>query len=700
MDDYDRFEEDEPLQQAPRRSRPPIGPAGLSLLGGAILLAVCAAILGLSANNTVQINDIKGRQDTTCVNMNTLNVYNNAVRQAIAGSFPSDSTIAVGNDVDGGRVVAMVNTVAMIYRKSTMELLYQNTLAALFGNIVTGDIYVTYDSISDRFFASVFFVNQCAQGINVSAPLSLAGTQCMGTATFGAVNYSIGDTAVVNSIPQNGCTPFTNAAAVNGTIVLIQRGGCTFVVKAANAYAAGAIAMITYNNVGTIEIQRMGGSSTVPIPCVSVGQTLGNAMYAASPGLSLSLTDINITATSNTLFSVVVSTNSAPSSDADFYAFPTFTTPLWTNVIGDFPKHTVTADAFFLATNDFDANIDYIGAHIGAFDKANMLSGTSVDFLWEEVFPQQPFLMPAQQRMPIGGFNQPAYFVGMSIPLPGESEYLMSAMSVFSATYDGMTSLTPVRVPITPVEFPSGDFFPPAMRQPPPAPLGLESLGGFSTAVVSKGSLWCTLTHNVSTVRTTVRWMEMDISTTWSNGDITLVQEGDINQSPDLDVAFPAIDIDRDGNMMIAFTVSGPNQFPSIGYTGRLASDEKGALRYPISIFAQGNSSYLADVTGRNRWGDYTGGMFDPVDRKTFWMFAQIPDPNGLFNVNGSAIQWTSTIGTARIDARGDCPANPKTHAQVKKINLKAEERYANLHPSPYPPQAPEEKDGPKTDDE
>jgi hypothetical protein len=194
--------------------------------------------------------------------------------------------------------------------------------------------------------------------------------------------------------------------------------------------------------------------------------------------------------------------------------------------------------------------------------------------------------------------------------------------------------------------------------------------------------------------------MELDVSTVWSNGQVTLIQEGDINQSQDIDVAYPHLDIDRDGNMMITLAVSGPNQFGSVGYTGRLATDEKGAVRYPIVIFAPGNVSFQSSAEGRNRWGDYAGGAFDPVDRKTFWMFGQIPDPNGLFNANGTATQWTSAIGTARLDRRGDCPANPKTHAQVRKINPSAEERYANSHPSPYPPQEPEDEDGPEPDDE
>ncbi len=46
----------------------------------------------------------------------------------------------------------------------------------------------------------------------------------------------------------DGCTAITNAAAVAGRIALIDRGTCTFVVKAKNAQDAGAVAVVIANN--------------------------------------------------------------------------------------------------------------------------------------------------------------------------------------------------------------------------------------------------------------------------------------------------------------------------------------------------------------------------------------------------------------------------------------------------------------------
>ena len=52
----------------------------------------------------------------------------------------------------------------------------------------------------------------------------------------------------VGPATTDGCSAFTNAAAVAGKIALIERGTCGFALKARNATDAGAAAFIIYNN--------------------------------------------------------------------------------------------------------------------------------------------------------------------------------------------------------------------------------------------------------------------------------------------------------------------------------------------------------------------------------------------------------------------------------------------------------------------
>src|SRR5690606_34135089 len=51
---------------------------------------------------------------------------------------------------------------------------------------------------------------------------------------------------------SDACTPAINASELNGKIVILRRGDCTFVSKVKNAQIAGAIAVIVVNNVDGI----------------------------------------------------------------------------------------------------------------------------------------------------------------------------------------------------------------------------------------------------------------------------------------------------------------------------------------------------------------------------------------------------------------------------------------------------------------
>jgi len=81
----------------------------------------------------------------------------------------------------------------------------------------------------------------------------------------------------------DGCSTPTNAAALAGKIALADRGRCSFVIKAANAQAAGAIAIIIHNTSAGV-FGTPGGVSQIPMVMVTFanGNTLRAAIAAAA----------------------------------------------------------------------------------------------------------------------------------------------------------------------------------------------------------------------------------------------------------------------------------------------------------------------------------------------------------------------------------------------------------------------------------
>jgi aminopeptidase Y len=134
---------------------------------------------------------------------------------------------------------------------------------------------------------------------NTFITLSPAVLERVAPAPAGPVATSIlsysgsGDvTAAVTAVPgpasdaTPGCEAADFAGFPAGGVALVSRGGCTFALKAQNAYAAGAAAVVIANNAPGDLNGTLGDAFTLDIPVTSVTQAVGTEL-AATPGLVL-----------------------------------------------------------------------------------------------------------------------------------------------------------------------------------------------------------------------------------------------------------------------------------------------------------------------------------------------------------------------------------------------------------------------------
>ncbi|MEZ5532783.1 MAG: S8 family serine peptidase [Steroidobacteraceae bacterium] len=129
---------------------------------------------------------------------------------------------------------------------------------------------------------------------DVTAPASVAGTypslEGAGPVTFAQAGPISG--SLVLADPVIGCGPLNNAAAIAGNVAFIRRGTCGFIDKYLNAQAAGATAIVVFNdgaNSTRIDPIVMGGlDDRVTIPGLMISSTVGNAL-AATSGVAVTL---------------------------------------------------------------------------------------------------------------------------------------------------------------------------------------------------------------------------------------------------------------------------------------------------------------------------------------------------------------------------------------------------------------------------
>lgn len=122
-----------------------------------------------------------------------------------------------------------------------------------------------------------------------------------------------------------------------------------------------------------------------------------------------------------------------------------------------------------------------------------------------------------------------------------------------------------------------------------------------------------------------MRWYEIRQDGT---GKWSLFQEGTYSPTSDTDNRWMgSISMDDQGNIGMAYSVSGPNTYPSIRYTGRLATDPLGKMTLIEQNAFSGTGSQTAN-TGGDRYGDYSHLSLDP-DGKTLWHTTQYVATDG-----------------------------------------------------------------------
>ena len=129
----------------------------------------------------------------------------------------------------------------------------------------------------------------------VNAPAPVAGGYQAVLATFGPQTVAPVTGNVVIVTDGTGGTseacnanPYTNGAALNGNVALIDRGNCSFVEKVQNAESDGAIAVIICNNIADTPFAMGGADPGIGIPSIMISQ--GNcATIRAQAGLNVTI---------------------------------------------------------------------------------------------------------------------------------------------------------------------------------------------------------------------------------------------------------------------------------------------------------------------------------------------------------------------------------------------------------------------------
>jgi len=127
-----------------------------------------------------------------------------------------------------------------------------------------------------------------------------------------------------------------------------------------------------------------------------------------------------------------------------------------------------------------------------------------------------------------------------------------------------------------------------------------------------------------------VRWAQLDPATANFVQGGVFASDGEFRSFPDLAV-------NACNDVLIGYTKSSPDMFPSVYFTGRISSDPVNTLR-PEAELKAGEVPYSAFDSVPRRWGDYTGATSDPNGDLLWYLGEYSRD-------NAASTKWANMIG-------------------------------------------------------
>ena len=336
---------------------------------------------------------------------------------------------------------------------------------------------------------------------------------------------------------------------------------------------------------------------------------------------------------------IAVSTTSDATGSYYLYEFD-----FGTDVFFDYPKIGVWPDGYYMMANEFPTNSETsAGVGVFAFERSKMLLGQ----------PARVVFFDESQHNPTGG-----QYIGM---LPGDldgSSLPAAGSPNWFAEVDDPTGIPPQSVGDTgfdlrmwafhvdwtnPANSTFGNNGAPNTTQQVAEFVRPQCVYGYGDCAPQKGgpqqldvlgdrlmfrmpyrklnnnTASILLNHSVQTPdgKVGIRWYEVRIP---RGGSPSIYQQG--TYAPDDTTTNPlwcwmgSIAQDKNGDIALGYSASGPNDYPSIRYTGRAAGDPLNQMTQVEQVGFTGTGPQT-EVEGR--WGDYSDLTVDPVDDCTFW---------------------------------------------------------------------------------
>jgi hypothetical protein len=299
----------------------------------------------------------------------------------------------------------------------------------------------------------------------------------------------------------------------------------------------------------------------------------------------------------------------------------------------DYPKFGIWPDGYYMSANRFGTG-GWQGNGAYAYDRTAMLAGNpAAQRISFEMSVGYVTLYPADCDGTFPAAGTPNYFGYIKTNNPqsfGIYEFHADFTNPSNSTFGNLLNL-----PVT-----SFNTLQEGITQKGTS-TKLETLGdrlmyrlqyrvfnGYSAMVVN---------HSVDagSNRAGVRWYEFRKST----GPWGIYQQSTYAPTDNNSRWMGSMAMDTAGTIALGYSVSGPNLYPAIRYTGRYKNDALNQMTIAERTIMHGGGCQTGSWSGRSRWGDYSGMSVDPACPTTFWFTTE-------YYPTTSTSNWFTRVGS------------------------------------------------------
>src|SRR6202030_3723976 len=102
-----------------------------------------------------------------------------------------------------------------------------------------------------------------------------------------------------------------------------------------------------------------------------------------------------------------------------------------------------------------------------------------------------------------------------------------------------------------------------------------------------------------------------------------------------------SVAMDQSGNIGVGYSVASASTYPSIRYSGWEVGNPLGTLQAGTQLIEGGR-----DLSGSNRWGDYSAMQIDPSDDCPFWYTQE-------YEAVTQSTDWNTRVGSFKFSSCG-----------------------------------------------